>query len=79
METLKDNDKETMCRERNRDERKREREKKKRAKIKRLKEIIWKIQLSANWSSIGNRKKNLRTRVKERKQENFPKIDNIHF
>lgn len=58
--------------------REREREKK-RAKIKRLKEIIWKIQLSANWSSIGNRKKNLRTRVKERKQENFPKIDNIHF
>lgn len=69
-----------QCAERETEMRGRERErKKKRAKIKRLKEIIWKIQLSANWSSIGNKKKNLRTRVKERKQENFPKIDNIHF
>lgn len=44
METLKDNDKETMCRERNRDERKREREKKKKErKLRDLRKLYGKF------------------------------------
>ena len=43
METLKDNDKETMCRERNRDESKREREKKNERKLRDLRKLYGKF------------------------------------